>query len=91
MIAFLAAGMAAQAVGFLEQANAVTLFGSVLWNSSGILSDSSLLGKVLHTLIGYNDQPTGMQVLVYVATLAATYVLMKLVAPPPIPAHLRRG
>ena len=91
MIAFLAAGMAAQAVGFLEQANAVTLFGSVLWNSSGILSDSSLLGKVLHTLIGYNDQPTGMQVLVYVATLAVTYVLMKLVAPPPIPAHLRRG
>jgi high-affinity iron transporter len=44
---------------------------------------------VLHTLVGYNDQPTGMQVLVYVATLALTYLLMKLVAPPPIPAHIR--
>ena len=90
MIALLAAGMAAQAVGFLEQANIVTAFSAVLWNSSGILSDSSLLGKVLHTLIGYNDQPSGMQVAVYVATLAVTYVLMKLAAPTPIPAHLRR-
>ena len=90
MIALLAAGMAAQAVGLLEQANIVTAFSAVLWNSSGILSDSSLLGKVLHTLIGYNDQPSGMQVAVYLATLAITYVLMKLAAPTPIPAHLRR-
>jgi high-affinity iron transporter len=90
MIAFLAAGMAAQAVGFLEQANIITAFGTVLWNSSGILSDSSLPGKVLRTLIGYNDQPTGMEVVVYVATLAITYVMMKLAAPTPIPAHLRR-
>jgi high-affinity iron transporter len=90
MIALLAAGMAAQAVGFLEQANIVTAFSAVLWNSSGILSDSSLLGKILHTLIGYNDQPSGMQVAVYLATLAVTYVLMKLAAPTPIPAHLRR-
>ncbi len=90
MIALLAAGMAAQAVGFLEQANIVTAFSAVLWNSSGILSDSSLLGKVLHTLIGYNDQPSGMQAAVYLATLAVTYILMKLAAPTPIPAHLRR-
>jgi high-affinity iron transporter len=90
LIALLAAGMAAQAVGFLEQANIVTAFSAVLWDSSGILSDSSLLGKVLHTLIGYNDRPSGMQVAVYVATLALTYILMKLAAPTPIPAHLRR-
>jgi high-affinity iron transporter len=90
LIALLAAGMAAQAVGFLEQADKLTLFNTTLWNTSNILSDSSLLGKVLHTLIGYNDQPTGMQVIVYVAILVLTYILMKIVAPPPIPAHIRR-
>jgi high-affinity iron transporter len=90
MIAFLAAGMAAQAIGFLEQANVVTALGTVLWDSSGILSDSSLFGKVLRTLIGYNDRPTGMQVVIYLAILAVTYVLMKFAAPVPIPAHLRR-
>jgi high-affinity iron transporter len=90
MIAFLAAGMAAQAIGFLEQANMITAFNTILWDSSGILPDSSLLGKVLHTLIGYNDRPTGMQAAIYLAVLAVTYVLMKLAAPAPIPAHLRR-
>jgi high-affinity iron transporter len=90
MIAFLAAGMAAQAMGFLEQANIVTALNTILWDSSNILSDSSLFGKVLRTLIGYNDRPTEMQVAVYLGTLAITYVLMKLAAPPPIPAHLRR-
>jgi high-affinity iron transporter len=90
MIAFLAAGMAAQAIGFLEQANMVTAFNTILWDSSGILPDSSLLGKVLHTLIGYNDRPTGMQAAVYLAILAVTYILMKLAAPAPIPAHIRR-
>jgi high-affinity iron transporter len=89
MIAFLAAGMAAQAVGFLEQAGKLTILSATLWNTSGILSDSSLFGKVLHTLVGYNDQPTGMQVLVYVAVLVLTYLLMKVVAPPPIPAHIK--
>jgi high-affinity iron transporter len=68
----------------------VTALSTVLWNSSGILSDSSLFGKVLRTLIGYNDQPTEMEVAVYLATLAVTYILMKVAAPAPIPAHLRR-
>jgi len=68
----------------------VTALGTVLWDSSGILSDSSLLCKVLHTLIGYNDRPTGMQMVIYLAILAVTYILMKFAAPVPIPAHLRR-
>ena len=90
MIAFLAAGMAAQAVGFLEQAGKLQAFNTPVWNTSGILSDSSLLGKILHALIGYIDQPTGMQVMVYVGVLALTYVLMRVMAPTPIPAHVRR-
>jgi high-affinity iron transporter len=90
MIAFLAAGLAAQAIAFLQQADLVTALGNVVWDSSHILSDSSLLGRVLHTLIGYTDRPSGMQVVVYLAVLSLTFVLMKAVAPPPIPAHIRR-
>ena len=36
------------------------------------------LGRALHTLVGYTDQPTAMQLLVYVAVLLATVVLMRL-------------
>ena len=83
MIAFLAAGMASQAVLFLAQADVLTAFGRTLWDTSWILSEGSILGKALHTLVGYSDQPTGMQLLAYVATLAITFALMKLFAPPP--------
>jgi high-affinity iron transporter len=82
LIALLAAGMAAQAIAFLEQANIVTALDQTVWDTSWILSDSSFLGKALHTLIGYVDQPTAMQVVVYAATLAVIVVLMKLFAAP---------
>ena len=82
LIALLAAGMAAQAIAFLEQANIVTALDETVWNTSWILSDSSFLGRALHTLVGYVDQPTAMQVVVYAATLGAIVVLMKLFAAP---------
>ena len=84
LIALLAAGMAAQAIAFLEQANIVTALDETVWDTSWILSDSSFLGRALHTLIGYVDQPTAMQVLAYAATLATIAVLMKLFAAPPV-------
>jgi high-affinity iron transporter len=82
LIALLAAGLAAQAVDFLQQADIVTALSRELWNSSGILSDTSLLGRVLHTLIGYSDHPTALQGLSYAATLIIIAFLMKLFAHP---------
>jgi high-affinity iron transporter len=81
MIAFLAAGMAAQAIAFLEQANVVTALDSVVWDTSWILTDTSIVGRALHTLVGYSDQPTAMQLVVYLITLAVTFALLKLLAP----------
>jgi len=83
MIAFLAAGMASQAMAFLAQANAVTALDKPVWDTSWLLSESSILGRALHTLIGYSDQPTEMQLLIYVAVLAAMFLLMKVFAPEP--------
>jgi high-affinity iron transporter len=81
MIALLAAGMAAQATAFLEQANAVNALGQIVWDTSWILTDKSLAGRALHTLIGYTDQPTAMQLVIYLTTLAMIFVLMKTFAP----------
>ena len=86
MIAFLAAGMAAQAVQFLAQADVLTAFDSMVWDTSWLLSDGSVPGKALHTLIGYNDRPTAMQLAVYVATLLVMFVLMRMFAPEQKPA-----
>lgn len=81
LITLLAAGMAAQAVNFLEQANWLTALDRVVWDSGWLLSETSILGRALHTLIGYTDQPTEMQLLVYLAVIAVTMILMRLTAP----------
>jgi high-affinity iron transporter len=77
LITFLAAGLAAQSVVFLQQAGVVTTLEGMVWDTSAILSDRSLLGRVLHTLIGYTDQPSGMQLLVYALTLIMIFGLTK--------------
>src|SRR4051794_12173010 len=82
LIALLAAGMAAQAAAFLERANWLTALDNVVWDSGWLLSDSSLPGRALHTLIGYTDQPTAMQLSVYVGILLITFALMRLVGSP---------
>jgi high-affinity iron transporter len=82
LIALLAAGMAAQAAAFLERANWLTALDNVVWDSGWLLSDSSPVGRALHVLVGYTDQPTAMQLLVYLAILLTTFVLMRLVGAP---------
>ena len=86
LIALLAAGMAAQAVAFLEQAGLIAESTGPLWNSSRLLNEQSLTGRVLHTLIGYTDQPTAIQLFAYIATLATIALLMRLVRQPPRPS-----
>ena len=50
LISLLAAGLAAQAVLFLQQAGVLTMLSQTAWDTSAILSDTSLFGRVLHTL-----------------------------------------
>jgi high-affinity iron transporter len=83
LITLLAAGMAAQAVAFLERANWLAPLDTVVWDSGWLLSDRSIAGRTAHTLIGYTDQPTEMQLLVYVAVILGTFILMRLTASRP--------
>jgi high-affinity iron transporter len=83
LITLLAAGMAAQAVAFLERADWLTPLDRVVWDSGWLLSESSIAGRTLHTLIGYTDQPTEMQLVVYATVLLATFMLMRLTGSQP--------
>jgi high-affinity iron transporter len=77
LIALLAAGMAAQAVHFLNNAGLVVALDRTVWDTSWLLSENSILGRMLHALIGYTERPTQMQLLVYILTLIAMYLLMR--------------
>lgn len=85
LITLLAAGMAAQAAGFLAQADLLPSLAQTMWDTSGILAQNSVPGRVLQTLIGYVDHPSGIQVLFYVATLGGIAVLMRLYGESPAP------
>jgi high-affinity iron transporter len=85
LIALLAAGMAAQAVQFLNNGGVLTAFDETMWDTSWLLSEASIPGRLLHTLIGYTERPTGMQIIVYACTLLAMYVLMRVARVPQKP------
>jgi high-affinity iron transporter len=78
LIALLAAGMAAQSVQFINAAGYLLLLGHTAWDTSWLLSESSILGRLLHTLIGYMEAPTQLQIVVYAGTLVAMAVLMRI-------------
>ena len=77
MILLVAAGLASQAAGMLLQAGLLPSLGEPLWDTSSLVSDGSILGKLLQALIGYSARPAGIQVLSYVVTLLAIGGLMK--------------
>ena len=77
LIALLAAGMAAQSVHFLNNAGLVLALDHTVWDTSWLLSEGSIVGRLLHALIGYTERPTQMQLLVYILTLIAMYLLMR--------------
>ncbi len=77
MILLLAAGMASQAAFFLNQAGYLPSLVSTVWDTSSVLSESSAVGQLLHTLIGYDDRPSGIQVVFYLITLITIVVCMQ--------------
>lgn len=78
MIVLLAAGMAAQAAFYLIQANVLPTWGAQVWDTSWLLSNDSLVGETLKTLVGYDAQPTGMQVVFYLVTAILIAIGMQL-------------
>lgn len=82
LVLFLAAGMAAQCAGFLTQADLVPTLGNRIWDSSSIISDGSITGKILHALTGYVSRPSGIQLIFYVVTLLSIAVLMETIGRP---------
>jgi high-affinity iron transporter len=83
LIALLAAGMAAQAVQFLNNGGVMVVLERTVWDTSWMLSEDTILGRMLHTLIGYTERPTELQLIVYLGTLLAMYVLMRIARPQP--------
>ena len=78
LITLLAAGMAAQAILFIQQGGYLQMLTSTVWDTSWLLPQDSILGRLLHTLIGYSDAPNGAQLFFYILTVSVIVGLMRL-------------
>ena len=87
LITLLAAGLTAQAVFFLQQADYFQGLAMPLWDSSWLLRDDSVPGRLLHTLVGYTATPDAAQLLAYVAVIALMLLLMRLARSRTVPSH----
>ena len=72
LITLLAAGLAAQAIAFLQQGGYVEILTSTVWDTSWLIPEDSLAGRLLHTLIGYTDRPSAAQLVVFTVALILT-------------------
>jgi high-affinity iron transporter len=77
LIVLLAAGMASQGIGFLVSAGLLPSWGDTVWDTSWLLKESSILGKMLHTLVGYTARPAGIQIAAYLATFTTIVLLSR--------------
>ena len=80
MLVLLAAGLSSSAAAYLIQANLLPTLGSQLWNTSWLLSNSSLVGQALHVLVGYEARPAGMQLAFWAVTLGMLLIAMRVTA-----------
>jgi len=90
LILLLTAGLAAQAAGFLNQAELLPALGNKLWDTSHWLSQASIPGQLLHTLIGYIARPSGIEAVFYIGTILMMLLLMILFGSPGFRATSRR-
>ena len=69
LILLLAASIASQLARALAQAGVINVWGQPLWDSSALLRVDSPLGTLAHALVGYEAQPTGLQLAFYTLAL----------------------
>ena len=77
MIMLLAAGLASQGAFFLNQADLLPSLGNQIWDTSWLLTEDSVPGRVLHVLVGYVARPAGIQLVFWVGTVSILLSLMR--------------
>jgi high-affinity iron transporter len=69
LLLFFAAGLLSDAVQNMQQLGWISFGMAPLWNTSHFLSENSVIGDLLHGIIGYAEAPTILQVLFYITYL----------------------
>ena len=87
LLLFFAAGLLADAVQNMQQLGWLPFATTPMWNTAHLLPESSTLGDILHTFLGYAEAPTILQGIFYAAyLLIAGSLFIRLTRKPGAPA-----
>ena len=75
LLIFLGSAMVSQSMGFLNSVGYIPFWGTPLWDTSHILPQKSFVGMLMHSLFGYTQQPSGIELLGF----AASFIIITLV------------
>ena len=65
VVLVIAAGLVSTGIAELQESGVIGNLGSRPWDTDAMLSQTTTLGKFLHTLIGYDSAPTWGQIVLY--------------------------
>jgi high-affinity iron transporter len=78
ILIFVCAGLVANSLKYLTDADMISPLISQIWDSSWIVSDASITGTILNILTGYISQPSAIQLIGYLLTLAILFGIIRL-------------
>ena len=62
---------------FIQQGGYLQFLMATVWDTSWLLPEGTMPGRLLHTLVGYTDQPNGLQLIVYVMVIVSITLLAR--------------
>lgn len=78
LLTLIAAGLASEAAGIFTSSGIIEACSDQLWDTSWLVSNESVLGKLLNIIVGYDSKPNGMQIIFYLSTILITMLMMQL-------------
>ncbi len=87
LLLFFAAGLLADAIMNMQRLGWLPVGTTTLWDTSRFLSQETVVGDLLHGIIGYSDAPTLLQVVCYVAFLLICGGIFAWMTRKPTPRH----
>ncbi len=80
LLMLIAAGFAAEAAGIMTSSGIITVMSDRVWDSSWLVADRSVAGRLLNMTTGYIARPNGLQVTFYVCTIIIINFLIQIKA-----------
>jgi high-affinity iron transporter len=76
-LTLIAASLASEAAGIMTSIGMISILNTPIWDSSWIISNLSITGRILKILVGYTSKPNCIQIIAYTFTIVLIYICSK--------------